>query len=64
MGYRMARRTRSQDRKGNDMAEHKHKQGEMDISEQQKTFSNFMRWVVNIAIVCIAIVIFLAIFAR
>jgi hypothetical protein len=46
------------------MAEHKHKHGEMDITEQEKTFSNFMRWVVNIAIVCIAIVIFLAIFAR
>jgi hypothetical protein len=46
------------------MAEHKHKQGEMDITEQEKTFSNFMRWVVNVAIVCIAIVIFLAIFAR
>jgi hypothetical protein len=46
------------------MAEHQHKPGEMDITEQEKTFAGFMRWTVNIAIVCIAIVIFLAIFAR
>jgi len=46
------------------MADHHHKQGDMDISEQEKTFSNFMRWVVNIGLVCLAIVLFLALFAR
>lgn len=43
------------------MAEHK--PGSMDITEQEKTFSGFMRYSMNIAIVCIAIIIFLAIFA-
>jgi hypothetical protein len=42
------------------MAEHKH--GEMDVTEQQKTFEGFMRWVTNGAIVSILILIFLAIF--
>jgi len=46
------------------MADKEHKHGEMDISEQEKTFSGFMRWAVNIAIVCIVIILFLAIFAR
>jgi hypothetical protein len=46
------------------MADKSHKHGEMDITEQEKTFAGFMRWSVNIAIVCIAIVIFLALFAR
>lgn len=46
------------------MADKQHKQGDMDISEQEKTFSGFMRWATNIAIVCIVIVLFLAIFAR
>lgn len=45
------------------MAENDYKHGEMDISTQEKTFSGFMRWVVNVAIVCIVIIIFLAIFA-
>jgi hypothetical protein len=49
---------------GHGMADHKHKQGEMDITEQEKTFAGFMRMSVNVGIVCIAIVIFLAIFAR
>jgi small-conductance mechanosensitive channel len=35
----------------------------MDITEQEKTFSGFMRVSVNIGIVVIAIIIFLAIFA-
>jgi small-conductance mechanosensitive channel len=35
----------------------------MDITAQEKTFDGFMRYVVNIGIVCIAIIIFLAIFA-
>ena len=45
------------------MAENDHKQGDMDITEQEKTFDGFMRWTVNIGIVCIVIVILLAIFA-
>jgi hypothetical protein len=45
------------------MAENDYKPGEMDITEQEKTFAGFMRWSVNIGIVCILIVIFLAIFA-
>lgn len=45
------------------MAEQEHKQGEMDITEQEKTFDGFMKWTVNIGIFCIAVVIFLAIFA-
>ena len=46
-----------------DMAEDKHKRGEMDISEQEKTFSGFMRMSVNIGIVVVVIIILLAIFA-
>lgn len=46
------------------MAEKQHKHGEMDITEQEKTFSGFIRWSVNVGIACIVIVIFLAIFAR
>lgn len=49
---------------GHDMAENKHKQGDMDITEQEKTFAGFMRMSVNVGIVCIVIVVFLAIFAR
>lgn len=45
------------------MAENDYKHGEMDITTQEKTFAGFMRWSVNIAIACIAIIIFLAIFA-
>lgn len=41
------------------MAEYKH--GEMDITEQEKTFSAFVRWVTNGTIVCILVLIFLAI---
>lgn len=42
------------------MAEHKH--GEMDISVQEKTFAGFITWSKNVAIVCILVLIFLAIF--
>ncbi len=42
------------------MADHKH--GEMDISVHEKTFAGFMNWVKNVAIVCILVLIFLAIF--
>jgi len=45
------------------MADDDYKHGEMDIKDQEKTFSGFMRWSVNIAIVCIVIILFLAIFA-
>lgn len=46
------------------MADTEHKHGEMDITEQEKTFNGFMRWSVNIGIVCILVVLFLAVFAR
>jgi hypothetical protein len=42
------------------MSEHKH--GEMDTSVQEKTFSGFVTWSKNVAIVSILILIFLAIF--
>lgn len=42
------------------MAEHKH--GEMDVAAQEKTFHGFVRWVTNVAIVCLLVLIFLAIF--
>lgn len=40
-----------------------HKPGEMDITEQEKTFDGFMKWSTNVAIISILIVIGLAIFA-
>lgn len=46
------------------MADNDYKRGEMDITDQEKTFDGFMRWSINVAIVAIAIVIFLAIFAQ
>jgi len=45
------------------MAENDHKRGKMDITDQEKTFNGFIRLSTNIAIACIAIIIFLAIFA-
>lgn len=42
------------------MSDHKH--GEMDIAVQEKTFAGFITWSKNVAIVSIAILIFLAIF--
>ncbi|MCX7645640.1 MAG: aa3-type cytochrome c oxidase subunit IV [Rhodobacteraceae bacterium] len=39
-----------------------YKPGEMDIREQEKTFEGFIRWSVRVAIACIAVLIFLAIF--
>ena len=64
MRYRIAEREFASGTGGNDMAENKHKHGEMDITDQEKTFAGFMRMSVNVGIVCICIVIFLAIFAR
>ncbi len=42
------------------MAEHKH--GSMDITEQEKTFAGFVKGVVWTIGICIAALIFLAIF--
>lgn len=42
------------------MAEHKH--GSMDITDQQKTFDGFMKASMRVAIACVAVAIFLAIF--
>ena len=39
-----------------------YKPGEMDIRDHEKTFEGFVRWSVRVAIVCIAVLIFLAIF--
>lgn len=43
------------------MAE-EHKQGSMDITEQEKTFEGFMKWTINSIIVIFFIAVFLAIF--
>jgi len=40
------------------MAEHKH--GEMDISVQEKTFDGFMKMVTRGALLCIALLVFIA----
>lgn len=40
------------------MAKHKH--GEMDISEQEKTFGGFIRFAVWTVVIVVAILIFLA----
>lgn len=45
------------------MADNEYKRGEMDVTDQEKTFSGFMRTSVNVGIVVVAILIFLAIFA-
>jgi hypothetical protein len=52
------------DRRQHDMADQDHKHGEMDISEQEKTFAGFMRMSVNVGLISIGIVIVLAIFFR
>ena len=46
------------------MADNGYKHGEMDITEQEKTFAAFMRWSINIGLASIAVLIFLALFAR
>jgi len=38
--------------------------GSMDTTSQEKTFDNFMNWVKWSSIVIIAILVFLALFAR
>lgn len=42
------------------MADHKH--GTMDVKVQEKTFEGFLSWMTKGAIVCIAVLIFMAIF--
>lgn len=42
------------------MAEHKH--GSMDITEQEKTFENFIKFTIRTTMVIIGVVIFLALF--
>ena len=46
------------------MAKNEHNHGSMDISEQEKTFDGFMTWSMRVGAVSIAVVIFLALFAR
>ena len=43
------------------MAEHKH--GTMDITQNQKTFDGFMRYVVRTSIAVIVVLVLLALFA-
>ena len=47
------------------MAEHEsaHEHGDMDSTEQDKTFDGLVRWSINVALISIGIVVFLAIFA-
>ena len=40
------------------MAKHKH--GEMDVTEQERTFGGFLRFAVWTAVICIALLIFVA----
>lgn len=44
------------------MAEHKH--GEMDVTTHEKTFAGFINFTIKSVYVIIAILIFMAIFAR
>lgn len=44
------------------MADHEH--GSMDITTQQKTFDGFMSFVTKTVIVILAVLVFMAIFAR
>jgi hypothetical protein len=46
------------------MADKHFEPGSMDITDQEKTFAGFMRWVTNSTIVILVILVFLAIFAR
>ncbi|MDG2339867.1 MAG: aa3-type cytochrome c oxidase subunit IV [Paracoccaceae bacterium] len=42
------------------MAEHKH--GEMNSDDQERTFNGFISFTTRTAIVCIAVLVFLAVF--
>lgn len=43
------------------MSEHKH--GEMDISVQEQSFENFMKWSTRVGVFAILVLVFLAIFS-
>ncbi|MEM9317849.1 MAG: aa3-type cytochrome c oxidase subunit IV [Pseudomonadota bacterium] len=45
------------------MADNGYKPGEMDVSEQEKTFGAFVTWSIRVIILCVAAILFLAIFA-
>ncbi|MEM1272225.1 MAG: aa3-type cytochrome c oxidase subunit IV [Pseudomonadota bacterium] len=45
------------------MGENSYKPGQMDVTEQEKTFEGFIKWSIRVGIICIAIILFLAIFA-
>jgi aa3 type cytochrome c oxidase subunit IV len=40
----------------------KYVSGEMDVTAQTDTFHGFIRWVIRVAVISIAILVFLAIF--
>lgn len=42
------------------MAEHKH--GEMDITDQEKTFESFMRWTTWTVVFLLVLIVWMAIF--
>ena len=44
------------------MADNGHKHGEMDIHEQEETFSGFVKFLTNSIILCIVVLVFLALF--
>ncbi|MBF9048716.1 aa3-type cytochrome c oxidase subunit IV [Roseobacter sp. HKCCD9010] len=46
------------------MAEQQHKHGEMDITDQEKTFEGFIRWSVIVGLFSLGVIVFLALFAR
>ena len=46
------------------MADKHFEPGSMDVTDQEKTFAGFVRWVTSAVIVIFVILIFLAIFAR
>ena len=60
-GMRIIKATRSME---TTMAKNEHKHRSMDISEQEKTFDGFMKWSMRVGAASLAVVIFLALFAR
>lgn len=46
---------------GAEMAQHEH--GSMNIKDQEKTFDGFVTWSIRVAIACIGVLLFLAVFA-
>lgn len=45
------------------MADNNYKHGEMDITDQAKTFDGFVTWSIRVGLFSIGVVLFLAIFA-